>query len=323
MPIDSQNMIEVLEKFAFQCRDALELPRGISVPGKFDNIVVTGMGGSAVGGDLLKSYMHDKEIPVFVNRDYNVPKFVNEKSLVFAVSYSGNTEETISAVHDAIDKKAKTVAITSGGKLYDICEDVIKIPTGYQPRAALGFLFLPMLGILHNSGVADVKNTELNEMINILKRKEEFKDKGEELAKKIKGKIPIIYASDLLAPAAYRFKTQINENTKLPVFYNVFPEMNHNEINAYKGMDRKFVAVLLKDVHDNDRIKKRMKICHEIMEETVDVEEAHVQGDSVLARLFSSIYLGDFCSYYLAIINRVDPSPVEVIERLKERLKEK
>ena len=316
-------MLRVIEDFPLQCRGALELPRGETISGEFTNIVVTGMGGSAIGGDLLKSCLHNTKIPVFVNRDYKMPDFVDKHSLVFAVSYSGNTEETISAVKDALEKNAKVIGITSGGKLADICEKIIKIPGGFQPRAALGYLFFPMLGILHNNSTVNIKNAELNEMLNILKKKEEFKEEGEDLAKKLREKIPLIYSSELLMPAAYRFKTQINENAKLPAFFNLFSEMNHNEINAFGGMDRKFTAILIKDAHDNARIKKRMKICQELMEERVDVEVINVQGEHLLSRLFSTIYLGDFTSYYLAILNRIDPSPVEVIEKLKQALREK
>lgn len=322
MVLDSQNMLKVIEDFPLQCRDALELPRAESISGEFTDIVVTGMGGSAIGGDLLKSYLHDKKIPVSINRGYKMPEFVDEKSLVFAISYSGNTEETISAAQDALERNASVIGITSGGKLADICEKVVKVPAGFQPRAALGYLFFPMLGVLHNSGIVSIKNAELNEMLNILKKKEEFKERGEALAKRLKEKIPIIYSSELLMPAAYRFKTQINENAKLPAFSNVFPEMNHNEINAFMGMDRKFSAILLKDAQDNERVQKRMEICKEIMGERVDVEEIDVQGEYLLSRMFSAIYLGDLTSYYMALLNRIDPSPVEVIERLKKKLME-
>lgn len=320
MPIDSQNMINVLEEFAGQCRQALELPRAVSIKGKITKIIVAGMGGSAIGGDILRSYMHQDKTPVFVNKDYTIPGYADEGTLVFAVSYSGNTEETLSAVSSAIEKSAKIVAITSGGKLGEIVKQVIKVPYCMQPRAALGYLFLPMLGVLHNSGVKDLKNADLNEMIGILKKKEEFKQNAMELAKKLNGKIPIIYSSELLMPAAYRFRTQIEENAKLPAFHHVFAEMNHNEINAYKGMDRRFAAVLIRDRLDHERIKRRMDICKEIMEGTVDVLEIHAQGTSLLSRLFSAIYLGDLTSYYLAIQNRTDPSPVEVIEVLKKKL---
>ena len=320
MAIDKENMLQVIKDFPKQCREALELPKGISVQGEIKNIVVTGMGGSAVGGDLLKICLSKEKIPVYVNRDYKVPNFVNENSLVFVVSYSGNTEETLSAYKDAHNKKARIIGITSGGKLADECDKVIKIPSGLQPRAALGYLFFPVLGILHNTNIVRVKNQDVNEMLDILKETNNFDEEGEALSKKLKEKIPIIYASEKLAAIAFRWKTQINENAKMPAFYNVFSEMNHNEIAGYQGMNRKFTAILIRDKNDNDRIKKRMDICKEIMEERIDVEEVHTQGKSLLARLFSTIYLGDFVSYYMAILNRVDPSPVDIIEGMKRKL---
>lgn len=322
MSLDSQNMLQVIKDFPKQCREALDLPRGISISEEITSIVVIGMGGSAVGGDLLKTYLHDTKIPIFVIRDYKVPKFVDNYTLVFVVSYSGNTEETLSAFRDAKEKGAKIIGITSGGKLAEECKKIIKIPSGLQPRASLGYLFFPMLGILHNSEIVSVNNSELNEMLGIIKNVEQFNSEGEALAKKIKEKIPIVYASQLLEPVAFRWKTQMNENSKMACFYNIFSEMNHNEIAGYKGMDRKYIAILLKDKHDNERIKKRMDICRDLMQERVNVEEVEIKGESLLARMISTIFLGDFVSYYLAILNRVDPSPVEIIESLKKKLVE-
>ena len=159
-------------------------------------------------------------------------------------------------------------------------------------------------------------------MMNILKKTDKFNDIGEKLSKKLKEKVPIIYASEMLRAVAMRWKTQINENAKMPAFYNVFSEMNHNEIAGYKTMDRKFIAVLIRDKYDNERIKKRMDICKEIMEVNADVEEVQTEGESLLARMFSAIYLGDFVSYHLALWNRVDPTPVEIIEEMKKRIVE-
>ncbi|MDP7476249.1 MAG: bifunctional phosphoglucose/phosphomannose isomerase [Candidatus Woesearchaeota archaeon] len=320
MTLDSQNMLQVIKDFPKQCREALGLPKGISASGKINNIVIAGMGGSAMGGDLLKIYLSNTNIPVYVNRDYKVPNFVDENSLVFAVSYSGNTEETLSALNAAKEKKAQIIGITSGGKLAEECEKVVNIPSGLQPRAALGYLFFPMLGILHNTNIIRVKNDELNEMMDILKQTDKFNEQGEELSKKLKEKIPIIYASEALGAIAFRWKTQINENAKMPAFYNVFSEMNHNEIAGYKSMDHKFSVVMIQDKNDNDRVKKRMDICKEIMEEYVEVEEVETQGESLLARMFSAIYLGDYVSYYMALWNRVDPSPVDIIEGMKKKL---
>ena len=313
-------MLQVIKDFPKQCREALGLPKGISASGKINNIVIAGMGGSAMGGDLLKIYLSNTNIPVYVNRDYKVPNFVDENSLVFAVSYSGNTEETLSALNAAKEKKAQIIGITSGGKLSEECEKVVNIPSGLQPRAALGYLFFPMLGILHNTNIIRVKNDELNEMMDILKQTDKFNEQGEELSKKLKEKIPIIYASEALGAIAFRWKTQINENAKMPAFYNVFSEMNHNEIAGYKSMDHKFSVVMILDKNDNDRVKKRMNICKEIMEEYVEVEEVETQGESLLARMFSAIYLGDYVSYYMALWNRVDPSPVDIIEGMKKKL---
>lgn len=321
MTIDKENMIGVLENFAKQCREALTLPKGIAVSNEITNIFVIGMGGSAIVGDLLKSFLSDTDTPVFVNRNYNMPKSVNENSLVFAVSYSGNTEETLSSCKEALEMGATVIAITSGGKLAELCKKVIKIPSGYQPRAALGYLFFPMLGVLYNSGIINIKNADLNETLNLLKDTESFKEKGQRLSKKIGNKVPIIYSSELFGPVAYRFKTQINENAKCPAFNHVFPEMNHNEINAYQSMDRnKYLVIMIRDEQDHPRIKKRMDVCKSIFEQRVDVEELNTEGASLLARMFSTIYAGDLASYYLAIRNRIDPTPVRVIEDLKKEL---
>lgn len=325
MSTDPSNMLKAIEDFAQQCRTALELPKGIAVSGKVDKIAVIGMGGSAVGGDILKAYMQDlrnSKIPVFVVRDYKVPSFVDENTLVFAVSYSGNTEETISAFEDALRKKAKIVAIASGGVLSAKAKKLIKIPAGLQPRAALGYLFFPMLGILNNSGIVDVKSSEIAEMLDILSDTGDFKIVGERLAKKIQNKIPLIYASEPLSPIAYRWKTQLNENSKVPAFYHVFSEMNHNEIAGYQSMGKgDFAAIFIRDKCDDERIKKRMDVTKEIISTRVDVEELFTRGEHLLSRLFSGIYYGDFVSYCLALANRIDPAPVTVIENLKKKLK--
>ena len=322
MSIDNSNMLKVIEEFPHQCKTALELPKGMSVSGKINNIVVCGMGGSAIGGDLLRIYMHNSKIPVFIVRDYKVPNFVDENSLVFAVSYSGNTEETISAFEDASRKKAKIVAVTSGGQLAGMAKKVIKIPSGLQPRAALGYLFFPVLGVLVNSGIIDVKGKEIEEVLNILSTTDDFRPVGERIAKRIGQRTPIIYASELLSPVAYRWKTQFNENTKVAAFYHIFSEMNHNEIAGYQNINKNdYIAIFIRDIYDNDRIKKRMDVTKEIISIRVDVGEVFTRGEHLLSRMFSGIYYGDFVSYYLAIANRTDPTPVTVIENLKKKLR--
>ena len=315
-------MLKVIEEFPNQCQTALELPKGMSVSGKIDKIVVAGMGGSAVGGDLLKTYMHNSKIPVYVVRDYKVPNFVDETTLFFAVSYSGNTEETLSAFEDATKKKAKIVAVTSGGQLASSAKRAIKIPSGLQPRAALGYLFFPVLGVLVNSGIIDVKSGEISEMLAVLSKTSDFKVDGERIAKEIQDRTPIVYASEFFSAVAYRWKTQFNENSKIAAFHHAFSEMNHNEIAGYQTMNRSdFISIFIRDKDDNERIKKRMDITKEIISSRVDVHEVHTKGDFLLSRIFSGIYYGDFISYYLALANKIDPTPVTVIENLKKKLK--
>ncbi|MBI2657592.1 bifunctional phosphoglucose/phosphomannose isomerase [Candidatus Woesearchaeota archaeon] len=322
MPADNFGMLKVLEDFSQQCRTALDLANGIAVSGKVDKIVVAGMGGSAVGGDILKAYMHSSKIPVFVVKDYSIPNFVDENTLFFAVSYSGNTEETLSAYEQAVRKKAKIVAVTSGGQLAAKAKKAVKIPSGLQPRAALGYLFFPVLGVLANSGIVDAKESEIKEMLDILGKKDDFKTAGERLAKKAYQKTPVIYASSLFGPVAYRWKTQFNENSKSPAFHHVFPELNHNEIVGYQLMNKNdWIAVFIRDKLDNERVKLRMDITKEIISSRVEVEEIFTRGEGLLSRMFSGIYYGDFASYYLALANRVDPTPVTVIENLKKKLR--
>ncbi len=322
MTIDKQDMASVLRDFPTQIKEALTLSQGIKAPGNFDKILVCGMGGSAIGGDILKAYMMDKKIPVYVNKDYDIPEFVDKNTLVFAVSYSGNTEETLSALTQAKNKGAKIVAITSGGQLSDVADKVIKIPSGLQPRNGVAYLFFPMIGVLFNSGVIEVKNSELNELLKVVSNVDSFDEKGRQLAMKIKSKTPIIYSTPRMEPAAYRFKCEINENSKHPAYHHTFPELCHNELVGFSGMERsKFVIIMIKDSFDHERNKKRMEICKSLFSETVDVEEINTTGTSYLARLFSAIYLGDWISYHLAVWKRVDPTPVYVIEDLKKALK--
>ena len=321
MPIDSLNYIKSLEDFPKQCKSALELTRGLVIKGSINKIVVCGLGGSAIGGLILKSYLSKVKVPVHVVRDYDLPAFADASTLVFTVSYSGNTEETLSCYKQAVERGCVVWAITSGGRLSEIADNKVIIPSGLQPRAAVGFLFFPMVTLLYSSRVIDITNDELNEMISILKKVPDFKDKGNQIANVIKNRTPVIYSSTILEPAAYRMKCEFNENSKHPAFYHVFPEMNHNEIVGYPHMDRKnFTAIFIRDNFDNDRIKKRMDIIKGIIEKKVDVVEIQTQGKHFLSRIFSAIYLGDWASYYLAVYHREDPGPVDVIQDLKAKL---
>ncbi len=344
--LDKDKMIRLLEEFPQKVIDALRLGEGFSIPSdfsltsaeKFKNIVILGMGGSAIGGGLLSDYLTEElPIPIVVIRGYNIPKFVSEDSLIFAVSYSGNTEETISALKKCLEVKAKIIALTSGGKFAVLSEDnnfpFIKVPAGIQPRAAIPYLFFPVLKVLERLNLIKERNEEIEEMFNILQRlcseycsKSQTKDNfAKKIALSLYQHLPLVYGSEgLLKAVAMRWKTQINENSKWPCFWNVFAELDHNEIVGYEivnQINKKVKIIYLEDKKGSLRIKQRLEITQKIIGNKVaEFVICPTRGKGKLARMFSLIYLGDLVSYYLAILNQVDPSPVTCIEDLKKEL---
>ncbi|MBO8159008.1 MAG: bifunctional phosphoglucose/phosphomannose isomerase [Thermosyntropha sp.] len=307
---------------------------------RYKNIVVSGLGGSAIGGDILRSYAENKgNIPVIVNRSYEIPNFVDEKTLFFAVSYSGNTEETLSAYEKAKNKRADIICITSGGKLSLMAESdgygVVKVPSGLVPRAAIGYLFCPMALILSELGIFPNLKSEIEETVQVLSElREEIKpdivfpdNPARRLAESLMDSIPVIWGSiGGTETAALRFKAQINENAKSPAYYNVFPELNHNEVVGFavpEDILSRVVIVIFEDKYDNPRIKKRIDITEDIVKNRVkNLLRIESRGESFLARLFSLIYLGDYASVYLAGRYSINPTPVGVIDYLKARLSE-
>jgi glucose/mannose-6-phosphate isomerase len=321
--LDKEGMYGILAQFPKQIEGAAKLGKKIKFDEEIDKIVVAGMGGSGIGGELLKSYL-DLKIPVFVNKGYGLPNFVNSRTLVFVISYSGNTEETINAYRGALRKGCKIVCITSGGKLIELAEKqgkaVIKIKVGIQPRAALAYLFFPMLNVLHNCGFIDSPEKDVANLVNVLK-KDVFKDKGKQLAKRLADKVPLIYASDRFKAVAYRWKTQINENAKVHAFTHTFSELNHNELVGYTSLKGYYYVVIIKDEADLPQMRKRMMLTKEIIRKSgVDVIEIGITGGSLLTKMFSAIYIGDWTSYYLALEYKTDPTPVDLVENFKKKL---
>jgi len=354
--LDKANMIELLEEFPQKMKDALRLGEEFSIPNNFSpasasnsvpvpasaqnfqNIVVLGMGGSAIGGDLLSDYLADElSIPIVVIRGYDIPKFVDENSLVFAVSYSGNTEETLSTLKRCLEAKARIIALTSGGKLAVLAREnnfpVIKVPAGIQPRAAISYLFFPILKALERLGLTIKRNEEIKETLNILQElSKEYGAKSplknnfaKKVALRLYQHLPLVYSSEgLLEAVAMRWKTQINENSKWPCFWNVFPELDHNEIVGYEienKINRQVKIIYLQDKEGLLRVEQRREITRKIIEDKVaEFIVCPTKGKGKMARMFSLIFLGDLASYYLAILNQVDPSPVACIENLKKEL---
>jgi len=303
------------------------------------NIVVIGMGGSAMGGDLVRSYLRSKlMIPFQICRHYELPEYVDDETLVIVSSYSGNTEETLSALDDAIDRKSMLVSITTGGLLNEVTKindiPTLILPEGLQPRAALGYSFTPIVAFLEKIGLLKNGINEIKKTATTLKKYRDNyiedvdtdKNMAKKLAQRIQGKTIIIYTGPTITDAiGYRWKCQLCENSKIMAFNNQFAEFNHNELVGWSDQIKDFaeqiVVLYLRDFDDHPRIKARMDIVKGVIEQyEVKVIEIYSRGDSVLERMFSLIQIGDFASYYLAILNEEDPTPVKIIDYLKTSL---
>lgn len=341
--VDREGMLEAVENFPHQAKEAIEIANRTPLVIKVTRpkaIVVLGMGGSGISGDVTKILLEEElKVPVVVNKGYLLPSFVDEKTLCFAVSYSGNTEETLASFEQAEKRGAKIVLVSSGGELAEKAAQLnlplVKIPVGLQPRAALGYLSLPIIVVLHRLGLIESKEKDFEEMLTLLGRKAKEwgskrpleKNQAQLLAMRIHSKLPIVYGSDgITALAALRWKCQFNENSKVCSFFHVFPELNHNETVGWQLLEElthKFCLILLRDAGEHQQIKKRIKITRDLIAKQFgDVLEVYSEGKSPLTRLFSLIYLGDFLSVYLAILNGVDPTPVEKVNILKKKLAE-
>lgn len=340
---DPKEMLSALWRLPEQCEEALKIAQEAKLLESLTevkNIVVSGLGGSAIGGDLLRVYLLDKAaVPVIVIRDYTLPKFINSSTLLFAVSYSGNTEETLSAYQDARAKGAQIIALTTGGKLKEMAEKdgvpVITIPSGISPRAATGYLFIPTVVALQRLGLISDCTAEINEMIGQLRDQRETlnpetpkaDNPAKQLAEILFEKIPVIWGSSGTTEViAARWKGQINENSKAPAYWNTFPELNHNELVGFETPPdtlKQLEVIILRDPADHVRVQKRFEITKEIMGEAVNgVTEIYAIGNSPLTRMYSLIYVGDHTSVYLAALYGIDPTPVKVIDFLKNKLAE-
>lgn len=337
--IDPSGMGEWIENLPKQCEEARQIAQSVALPtfGEIRQVVILGMGGSAIGGDLVRITLEgEAKVPFIINRDYELPGYVGPNTLVIASSYSGNTEETLAGYLEAKKRGAMLLAITTGGTLTEWAQadgvTVIKIPGGLSPRAALGYSFVPLLITAWRLGLCADKSKELDATIQLLKDLRSRYGKevptennlAKELARKLYGRIPLIYGSaGYRSVVATRIKGQINENAKNVAFWNVFPELNHNELVGWQepGLTRQIQLLVLRDKEESERIRTRIEVTEDIIRERVaEIVDLWAEGDSQLERMFSLIYLGDYISYYLALLNKIDPTPVAVIDRLKGEL---
>ena len=300
---------------------------------KIKNIILTGLGGSAIGGELLQNYLRTElKYPYTVNRNYELPLYANEETLVIASSYSGNTEETISALNQAIEKKCQIVCVSTGGKIEEIAKKNSipfgKLLSGYQPRFALWINFFTLLKTLHSLKLIPSQTENVQQAIELLKRKgiEHSKPTNAaiEIAEKILGYVPLVYAvSDYTSAVGTRWKGQFNENSKQHAFFSYLPELDHNEILGWEGykpaMNFKLINILDNGYHP--QVKKRYELTSEMVRkagaEIIDIKSD--EADAKL-RLVDLIYLGDWATYYYAVMRGFDPTSIDSINYLKAHL---
>lgn len=332
---DTQNQFNVLVESYRQIENAWENKVDIdsSYTKNINNIVIAGMGGSAISADLLKPFLLDElQIPLFVNRDYVLPKFVDEKTLVIISSYSGNTEETISCFKKAVKKGCKLIAVSTGGWIktfaYENNFPCINLKKGFQPRFALGVSFFTLLKILQSVELIPLQDEVVNE-ITLLWKNKGIEYSGEENialkhAEELTGFIPLIYSSANFEAIGYRLKCQFNENSKLHAFNNVIPELNHNEIIGWETFQEKQLIAKLINIVDNDyhpQILNRFEITKELAQKSgVDIIVLKSNEENIKVRIMDLIFLGDWITYYLAVLRDFDPSEIDYIHELKQRL---
>jgi len=291
----------------------------------YKGVVFCGMGGSGIVGSFVSKWLEHRGFkkPTFVVKGYELPPFVDREYLVFCISYSGNTEETLSNFEEAIRRGIKPLCITSNGKLMERAKEegceVYEVPKGYQPRFALGFMLSKLLNLL------GVDKDELEDAKENLKENlESLKEKGKELASRLFGYVPVIYSTPLTAHIAERWKGQINENAKTPAYFAILPEMHHNEVMGWSNAElrSKFIYLIMFDEKDYHRVKLRVEITKNLLEEFGMVPILlKGEGNSYLARSLYLTHLADWVSISLAQLYGYDPLQTRVIDRIKEEIK--
>ena len=338
--IDPDNMYQSIYDFSDHIVQALDIGRTINIHNTYDNIqniVIAGMGGSAIGGDVVKLLTKNElKVPFVISRNYKLPNWVNENTLVICSSYSGDTEETLDSFDDSLNKGAKIIGISTGGTLTKLLIgnklDVVTIPSGLQPRAALALSFVPMLCLLNKLGF--ISSNSIKDLKSTVSLLNDFRDKyynqNEQnptyaIAQRIYKTIPIIYGeNEYTGIIALRWKGQLSENSKMLAFCNDLPEMNHNEIVGWENnntlMDN-ISVIWLKDKDDHPRIISRQTATKDIIGKiAANHEIVSLQGDTQVERLLHLVHFGDWLSYWCAILHKTDPTPVKKIDHLKRIL---
>ena len=320
-----------IEGFPQQMLHALAICKTISltqIPSSISNVVVCGLGGSGIAGDLIHDLcVGDIAVPIVVNKGYDLPHFVNDKSLLILCSYSGNTEEVLSCFAQARDKKLKPICVAAGGKLKELALanacDFIELPSGFPPRTTLGYGAAILLSILKKVGLIskDVEGLFKNCSSFLQTNQTQISSDAKALAAKTKFKTIIATAEDRMGSIALRLKQQINENSKQNCWYHVVPELNHNELVGWKMKNNSLASIFLRHSYEHPRNQLRFRYIKPIFEENVDTfTEIYAQGSNFFEQCFYHIHLGDWWSYHLGMEHAQDPTEVKVIDGLKNFL---
>lgn len=339
--IDASDMLGIIAGLASQCRAGYDAGRNVRPVPAIDGLTAVtycGMGGSAVAGDVLRSVFRGQlTVPVDVNRSPELPRSCDAETLVIAASYSGNTAETLDAFEEALERGCRVMALTSGGRLAEIADasavPVVRVPGGLMPRAALGYLAFGLLGALEAAGLLSSLASDVDEVVDRVD--EAVRALGPDvatsdnaakaLALRIGERVPVVWGAEgLAAVAANRWRTQFNENAKVPAFSAALPELDHNEVVGWSdGRGEGFFLVALRHDAEHPDVAARFPLSLEIARDAgVEITEVQASGRSDLARLMSLVVIGDHASTYLGIARGVDPSPIEAIARLKAALAE-
>lgn len=323
-------MDKLIAAFPNNLSEAIQIAKQskLSNPSKpINHVVVLGMGGSGIGGELMTDWTQDYiRVPMKCFHSYTIPNFVSENTLVIASSYSGNTEETLMALNKANQKNAKIVGICSGGKLEAFCKanqyDCIVVPGGNPPRTALAFSLVQLAHILNTFGLVD--ELILNQLLsakNVLEReKDTIQQKAKDLAAFIKGTVPVFYATTPYQAALVRAKQQFNENSKMLCWTHVIPEMNHNELVGWGGGDERFSAIYFDTQDLIPRNEKRAAITLDVVAQKTKLLKLQINGDNFIERSLYLIHLVDWASFYLSELKQVDAFEIDIIYHLKSEL---
>jgi len=333
--VDPAGMIDIVASLPEQLLEGYRSAEQVRIDsGDARRVFVAGMGGSGIAGDLFVAWASDRsKLGMEVVRGYQCPATAAPNDILIAVSYSGDTEETLSAVAGAEKIGCRIVGITSGGKLEALCKargyPLIKVPRGLPPRGAFGDLFASLPAISEDWVYGDLGHELERAAAHLMRLREDYgagvpvrSNPAKALAVKIRGKTPIVYAAPPYGPVATRWKTQFNENAEVLAWASQFPEADHNEIVGWGGDPhaKRFLPIILRDREETPEMARRLDVTKKIMSRWTEVHEVRDRGETLLSRMLGTLYLGDFTSVYLAVLRNVDPMPVKPIAELKKRL---